>query len=505
MSRGSIDFVQLASKRSDYVANLRRAFLLRVHPDRFRSHSENIKKIQAEAIQNVTDRLSSADFAVYKSPDAGGHHDAVLYNWKKQRFHLEQKDGSVKQYTVNLNDNAEDVLRDISSALKSTGMSVPQPPSMQKFDTEFNEKDFHSSKSIEQYRMNSILRSANAHASNQVNINEIFNVNTRQGRDLLRFLKKLDHDEIEQRKAHRIDASTSALIARQLFKFQSIDGTGLGWSSASLTKYLKSLARLYDEHKSKFKVESFYAFQLVLSNDEFRDKIDLFGGSIMLNPGFSDEQNLKTLFAIDQDSIDQLEKNRDFLMQNQMVVQNILNIKVKKGYSCSSKEYHEFLCHFANYLSSLTINQEESTSQALALQRIQLVIETAYVCRRPIVTNVGEIRISTCVKFDNVITSIRAKKLEAINKVADEQVKLRKAKELKDIVQYQLMSRIRKGRTGVTTDQFIESLTAFLELPEEKILPIRDLVQGQNIQIMGAGRSCQIGDDGSLLIPHDWR
>jgi nucleoside phosphorylase len=225
----------------------------------------------------------------------------------------------------------------------------------------------------------------------------------------------------------------------------------------------------------------------------------------MLNPGFSDEQNLKTLFAIDQDSIDQLEKNRDFLMQNQMVVQNILNIKVKKGYSCSSKEYHEFLCRFANYLSSLTINQEESTSQALALQRIQLVIETAYACRRPIVTNVGEIRISTCVKFDNVITSIRAKKLEAIKKVADEQVKLRKAKELKDIVQYQLMSRIRKGRTGVTTDQFIESLTAFLELPEEKIFPIRDLIQGQNIQIMGAGRSCQIGDDGSLLIPHDWR
>ena len=37
--------------KSSYVSRLRRAFLLQVHPDRFRSHSEIVRKQQANLVQ----------------------------------------------------------------------------------------------------------------------------------------------------------------------------------------------------------------------------------------------------------------------------------------------------------------------------------------------------------------------------------------------------------------------------------------------------------------------
>lgn len=39
------------TKRTAYISHLRRAFLLRAHPDRFRSQPDSVRKIQAEAIQ----------------------------------------------------------------------------------------------------------------------------------------------------------------------------------------------------------------------------------------------------------------------------------------------------------------------------------------------------------------------------------------------------------------------------------------------------------------------
>ncbi len=40
----------LMSDKASYLSHLRRAFLLRAHPDRFRSHPESLRKVQAAAI-----------------------------------------------------------------------------------------------------------------------------------------------------------------------------------------------------------------------------------------------------------------------------------------------------------------------------------------------------------------------------------------------------------------------------------------------------------------------
>ena len=41
----------VAPSKSVYVSHLRRAFLLRAHPDRFRKHSHEIVKDQASIVQ----------------------------------------------------------------------------------------------------------------------------------------------------------------------------------------------------------------------------------------------------------------------------------------------------------------------------------------------------------------------------------------------------------------------------------------------------------------------
>lgn len=50
---------------SVYISRLRRAFLLRVHPDRFRSRSEEVRKEQAKLVQVLSDRLGEHDFVEF--------------------------------------------------------------------------------------------------------------------------------------------------------------------------------------------------------------------------------------------------------------------------------------------------------------------------------------------------------------------------------------------------------------------------------------------------------
>jgi hypothetical protein len=50
---------------SVYISRLRRAFLLRVHPDRFRSRSDTVRKEQATLVQVLSDRLGENDFVEF--------------------------------------------------------------------------------------------------------------------------------------------------------------------------------------------------------------------------------------------------------------------------------------------------------------------------------------------------------------------------------------------------------------------------------------------------------
>jgi hypothetical protein len=50
---------------SIYISRLRRAFLLRVHPDRFRNQSDRVRKEQATLVQVLSDRLGEVDFVEF--------------------------------------------------------------------------------------------------------------------------------------------------------------------------------------------------------------------------------------------------------------------------------------------------------------------------------------------------------------------------------------------------------------------------------------------------------
>ena len=128
-------------------------------------------------------------------------------------------------------------------------------------------------------------------------------------RDVLHFLQNnLDIDHIKQRKLERLNANAAALVARRAFQFLAIDGTGLKWSSASLAICLSRLTSLHEEHQSKLR-KSFYPFRIILSSDEFLRKIDVYGGTIRLNPAATSLQWLGTLSLVDDATIHLLKKN----------------------------------------------------------------------------------------------------------------------------------------------------------------------------------------------------
>ncbi len=495
--------------RSSYLSHLRRAFLLRAHPDRFRSHpnSSQLRKVQAEAIQAFQDRISAPDFVAYKTssnPNSGHHHhhhhggepQRLSHQWnnKQPEFHLEKKDGSIQKFTLKLNGGVDEVLHCIVDALKVTGMSVKPPP-----EAPLAEDDL-------QQRPTAIgTYFAAMGGNNQANrFGSSFEKVIQRGRNLVEFLKSIDDEEIEKKQASRIDASAAALVARQAYKFQAIDGTGLGWSSASLAKCLISLTKLYDEHNEKFQVKSFYPFRLVLSNDEFQAKVDLYGGTVMLNPGSTQIQWLDILVSVTEDSVEQLEKNRAIQHKNLVHVQNALNITVKKGYSCLSLEYYNFLANLSEFV---TVHQNDEGSTALTPERITVVVETAQANRRAKLTNVGQIRVSTDMSVKSITSSIRDLRQSAREKIELEASKNKRAKELMALVQYDLgVTKVFRARfSTINTDQYIESLTALLNLEEETKSEIREHLAGKNLGITGRGRACHVMDDGSIVVPYDWR
>lgn len=426
----------------------------------------------------------------YKSPTFSQSDNFLTLQpkWKEQSYHLEQKDGSLKKFTINLKDNAEVILQGIADALKTTGMSVMKAPPNPDFKISENgtKNTIISNFSQEQgfFRMHSSCEE-------------------KRGRDLMHFLGDLNEDVTKSKKASRLDASSAALVARQLYKFQAIDGTKLGWSSASLVKCLASLTKLHDEHHQKFKVMKFYPFRLELTNDECLEEIDLFGGTIFLNAGATQIQWLETLMAVSEASIKQLESNRHILHENQINVQNALNVRIRKGFTCSSKEYFNFLEEASRH--SILLEENDESSTAIAPQRIQLVVETKDACRRAVVTPNGELRISPGISIDSIVSSVRKLRRKAWKNRQEEDRKRSQSKEQATLLQYQLgLSKVFKARLNITTEQYLICLEALLSLPEDTKEKIKRYVAGNDIGITGMGRSCHVGDDGSILIPCNW-
>jgi len=391
-------------------------------------------------------------------------------------------------------------------------------------------------------------------------------VNTRAGRDLLRFLRSpsCDPSLVERRRSRRIDAHSAALAARRAFGFLSVDGTTVGWSSSSLAACLGRLTELREEYAGRLRVKSFYPLRLIIGYsdgysdalDDFRESlwedaadenvneanadedgesdprraVDLYGGTITLHPSATSLQWLRALESVTDVSIDTYKSNSKRLRKYAEVVRDALNVKTRRGHTCSPSEYHNFMGRLAMALEpGLDGGGEErdgcaagvlaTTSSGLSVDEMtHLTVESDAACRRGIVTPEGTVRVGVGMSPQAVVKALsrlgeRARRNADIRAEAEgrcrEAINLTKA-------ELGLTNVYRVALGAVTADQTVECLHRLLgrirgdesNCVDEDDVDTREEMRcrlaGNALGLTGSGRFCHIGDDGSVVIPCDW-
>ena len=514
------------TNRSAYVQRIRKAFLLRSHPDRFRSDNASVRKRQANLVQALGERFSSPDFLSYQASGAVLAPDCMHHSKNNGRYtyYLQRNDGRSMKHEIALNDTVPNVLEQMAKALSASGVAgLPDPPPPPKVPTDIEWKRNAEAASAtrtgsaasEFNRMHGIIWAASRASDGsakprRVEIDHKYDVNSKRGSSLGGFLRKLELSDIEDRKSSRLDASAVALVARRAYGFQSIDGTGMGWSSLSLAMLLSTLTALHDEHKSALQVETFYPMRLVISyDDDATSNVDLYGGVIRLHPAATPIQWLEILQSITEDSLAELDKNQRALRLNAKTVQNGLNVKLKKGLTCPSFEYHTFVKRLARWLEEDTETLKSGglaqTSNEVALTRLELVVEADQACRRARLNKDGSIRVGSGMDGNEIMRSISRLGKDGRDRVVKRAEEIAKAKEIIALARNQLgLSRVyHEAKSTVTLPELVESLLRLLKIDTIHNQEVLKLA-GQSLGITGRGHFVHLADDGSIVIPHDW-
>ena len=123
--------------RAAYLDRIRRAFLLRVHPDRFRNQSQQIRQMQAQLVQALSNRLNQCDVQQWTTTttrpetttrnvtDSSSSSSSLsLYSYV-----MEQRDGSLFQGQLQLtaNRSVQEILVDMTRALRQCGAGATLP------------------------------------------------------------------------------------------------------------------------------------------------------------------------------------------------------------------------------------------------------------------------------------------------------------------------------------------------------------------------------------------
>ncbi|KAL3794501.1 hypothetical protein HJC23_013503, partial [Cyclotella cryptica] len=478
--------------RSIYISRLRRAFLLRVHPDRFRTQSNQVRKEQATLVQVLSDRLGDLDFVEFvaqgrqSSLATCSDTKSIPFKYTSYPYSIETKDGKLIKSSIQLNSSPCKILTSMSSII-----NFPPPPEV----VDINE---------ETHLNGPIGDSFNRSSSNTGNYGNpvdhlIWNAGfleryqykqttsrTRQDRNLIYFLQNMDTNHIKERKMNRINASAAALVARRAFRFSAIDGTGLGWSSASLAVCLSRLTALYDEHKSKLRTKSFYPLRLVLSSDEYSSKLDLYGGVLRLNPAATPLQWLTTLQTVTEERMCLLMQNREALTQNLSVVEKFLNVKIIKGHSCENEEYHRFMERLASISLDYPSKTEETKALAMSPNNASLVIESEQACRRCKVRKDGNVEAGTGAHVNDILRALNifaSRSNEFIRKESRDKFE---CNQVRDRVVYELgVQSVKKVGSFVSYHQMSACLMQLLSKDDFEKETLRSLLAGNNLAITG--------------------
>jgi hypothetical protein len=323
-------------------------------------------------------------------------------------------------------------------------------------------------------------------------------------RDLLHFLKHTDFDHIRQRKLSRIHATAAALVARRAFAFSAIDGTGLGWSSSSLAICFSRLTSLHEEHSARLLVESFYPFRLLLSSDEFHQRIDTFSGVIRLNPAATSLQWLGTLSSVTSDSVLRLKENQSMLERNVLEVENSLGIRPVQGHTCLPEDYHMCMRRLASecHRNTKGNNPTGASEMTPSNNGAALVIESARDCRRGKLRTDGNIVVGDDIDLRGTRRTIGEYASRSVEYARMDAEKRATCHVLAEGVmgEYGVMKVGRIGY-GVTNDDMIECMRSLLGKDATERDDLRGYLAGQSISIAGRGHLCHLGDDGSIVVP----
>jgi Domain of unknown function (DUF4461) len=510
--------------RTAYLSKLRRAFLLRVHPDRFRHHSAVPTEPQASLVKALTHRMSQADFAAWLQQrnlssnlnllvKSTSHFDAKMGR-STYPYVIEKRDGSLLQSSLSLNGSVDDILNSMANALKRSGIgSVPVPPKEEQAPVLPSTSDIVASMLFPN------ASTASMPSSDMGPIDTRYDIRSNQGRNLQYFLQDTASlsEQIRELRSARMDAMAIALQVRRVFSLAAVDATETGWSSTSAAGLFRRLLALHAEFADKFLVQSFYPMRLVFSPRDIPDDrfsaLDLHGGILRLNPASTSIQWLEALQLVSDASIQQIHRNRDLSLLRTKAVQASLNIRLVKGFTCSSREYHLFLENVAADKESEDLldptKGDVSPSSLPTLESIQVIIEADSVCRRGLVTSAGGIRLGAGMSKEECKYWIHRLSRSARDQVFSEKVHLDQCQSFVSNAKWQFGLQ-KVYRTGsVSHAEFLDGLSRFLSLlqrPEQQevahqLLP---LLAGNALGISGTGQSCQLADDGSVVIPHNW-
>ena len=536
--------------RTTYLSNLRRAFLLRVHPDRFRHHNsstvmtaESIQIQQASLVKALADRINQPDFTAWlqqcDAPKTNRNFPASMMNRNSNnknhtyQYVIEKRDGSLLQTTLSLNRSVEDILKSMAYALQKSGAgaSIPTPPSQNE------EMPFGRSSTTTTLSNDAINRSAYSAGSSMTfngtnatgNIDTRYDIRSNRGRDLKSFLLQDGQPDpnstslqvqIRDLRNARMDAISVALQVRRTFQFAAIDATETGWSSASATVLFRRLLTFHEEYAKRLHVTSFYPIRLIFSPrdipDDRESSIDLYGGIVRLNPASTSIQWLETLQYVTSDSIQQIHQHRATALKNTKTIQRLLNVKLSKGFTCSSQDYHEFLERIATdraSTSEITFqtaddNLLQVSSSSLTIEPLQAVVESDTICRRAMVTSAGIIRLGAGMSKEDCVDAIQRLSPSARNQVMVENAHIKHGDEIILNIKWQLgLQKIYRTGGFVTHTEFVDSLTRFRMLLAQQRQQQQILFQpftDNSLGIAPMGQSCQLADDGSVVIPHNW-
>lgn len=570
-----------STARSVYVSLLRRAFLLRVHPDRFRNHVDSVRQQQATLVKALSHRMSENDFLSWQSSltsTSPRPQFLPITNSDTYAYVLEKRDGTLISTRLNLAASVDEILKEMSNALTMSGATAPQVPHSSD-GIDFKQNTVHSHDNSEQ--VNGTRQSIHFYGSSddiikEYNIDRKYDLVSNRGRNLKAFLMesggvqdKISDDKIltmsdmiHDRRSSRTDAQAAALTVRKAFKFQSIDATRTGWSSSSVAILLRRLRDLHKDHSKDFNVSSFYPLRLVFTPKDFADEqgvtypeaydgsipasdvnnsnlFDVYSGELRLHPAWTSSQWLKVLCLVTSTQLENVKKYRNLADERTKMVQELLGIKIRKGHSCSSWEYHSFLERISSSISSSKSKSElgsldqfagsiSTYNATIALQTDSLVtatVESSYSVRRAGVTKEGVIRFGSMMDMHDCLSALEQLIPKARDISSKHEVERIKCKQTISQVQQNLgLQKVYLASPLVTQTQFNDSLNRILNLIDTTVVKgsdkegraqedflqpsehefIKYKLAGNSLGIASDGHFCHLADDGSVVIPHNW-